>query len=508
MAVAVRTPPEQAQQAPRRSDRPLIAAIAVLAFAVRLTPVLLGGGLGSFGRYDDGVYYAAADALTFGRVPYRDFVLLHPPGIALVLAPFAFFGRLTSDPAGMAFARLAFMAVGALNAALVTVLARRWSRSAAIAAGLLYACWMPAVYSEQSTMLEPLGSTALLVALVLLLKTPRPPAARAQLAAGAALGLACVLKAWYVAPFATIAAWQLATAPPRAALRVAAAGCAAAGALLLPFAILARGPMFQMIIEDQLRRTPMLEPWNERMVSILGVKIFFTGHPALVTAATMAALVLLAAAVLICLRDRGARILVAVLAVNLLVLLASPSYFHHYAALTAAPLALVFGVAVCRIGARLQPRPAVGQVALLLVAAVILTGGVRTAISKDGRHFPGVQLARAAPAGCVAADDPQALIQINRLSSDLRAGCPLQPDVRGTSYASLFRTGPAGHGLPRADNRAFQRYLASYLLSARSFIVLNARSDGLRPRTARVLARRPVLRDARGFILRAGSASR
>lgn len=67
--------------------------------------------------YDDGGHYGAADALLSGRLPYRDFLLRHPPGIALALSPFAAIGRLTSDPTGMALARLACMAVGALNAA-------------------------------------------------------------------------------------------------------------------------------------------------------------------------------------------------------------------------------------------------------------------------------------------------------------------------------------------------------------------------------------------------------
>ena len=41
------------------------------------------------GNYDDGVYYSAATALVHGQLPYRDFLLLQPPGIAVLLAPFA-----------------------------------------------------------------------------------------------------------------------------------------------------------------------------------------------------------------------------------------------------------------------------------------------------------------------------------------------------------------------------------------------------------------------------------
>jgi hypothetical protein len=56
-------------------------ALGAIAFAVRLIPVLRGGGLFGFGNYDDGVYYAAATGLVHGRLPYQDFLLLHPPGM-------------------------------------------------------------------------------------------------------------------------------------------------------------------------------------------------------------------------------------------------------------------------------------------------------------------------------------------------------------------------------------------------------------------------------------------
>ena len=38
----------------RRAGWIFLAGVAVVAFLVRLVPVLAGGGLGFFGRYDDG----------------------------------------------------------------------------------------------------------------------------------------------------------------------------------------------------------------------------------------------------------------------------------------------------------------------------------------------------------------------------------------------------------------------------------------------------------------------
>ena len=47
-----------------------------------------------------------------GEVPYRDFVLLHAPGVVLLLTPFALIGRLTSDPTGFAPALIAMNVLG------------------------------------------------------------------------------------------------------------------------------------------------------------------------------------------------------------------------------------------------------------------------------------------------------------------------------------------------------------------------------------------------------------
>src|SRR3954469_24034539 len=101
-----------------RRSTVVVPALLFLAFAARLLPVLRGSGLRGILAYDDGVYYGAADALLSGRLPYADFTLLPPRAVLAVRAPSAALGPLTSDPAGLASARAAFMAIGALNAVL------------------------------------------------------------------------------------------------------------------------------------------------------------------------------------------------------------------------------------------------------------------------------------------------------------------------------------------------------------------------------------------------------
>jgi alpha-1,2-mannosyltransferase len=494
---------QQSRLRPSRGDWPLLLAVVVLAFVVRLTPVLIGGGLGSYGRYDDGVYYTAADALSFGRVPYRDFVLLHPPGLMLVLTPFALLGRLTTDATGMATARLVFIGIGCLNTALVALIARRWGRPAMLVAGVMYASWLPAVYAEQTTLLETLGGLGVLVALFLLLRRPGVPTVRAELIAGVALGLAETMKIWYVVPWAVIVAWQLLIRRPKAALRVAGAGLAVLMVVITPFALLARGRMYDMVVRDQLLRQSIATSRWLRVPSVVGANALFPKHhSATHLVAAIAATALVVAAVL-CWRDRSARPVVAVLVANLIVLIESPVYFQHYSSFIAAPASLVVGIGLAQAVA--MPRLRVARPSIIVAAVVVLMiSAVVISTTRQGTRFPGAQFARAAPPGCVASNDPQTLIQMDRLSSDLRSGCPVPVDVSGITFDRLDLTGPDGRSIDRLHNAAWQAFILKYLSSARSFVVITHTNDELAPSVKRSLHSFPVLARGRGLTLRAG----
>ena len=80
-------------------------AIFAVAFTARLLPVVRGGGLTGIIDYDDGVHFAAAIGLVHGQLPYRDFLLLHPPGIVLVLSPFAGLALVIGEPMAFGGAR-------------------------------------------------------------------------------------------------------------------------------------------------------------------------------------------------------------------------------------------------------------------------------------------------------------------------------------------------------------------------------------------------------------------
>ncbi|WP_375502266.1 hypothetical protein [uncultured Jatrophihabitans sp.] len=160
----------------RRRRRPNVVgiqfAVFVLALAARLAVVLRHGGLhGDYG-YDAGVYFAGGDAFAHGRLPYRDFVLLHPPGLMLVLTPFAELTRVVSDESAFTVTVLAVTVLGGVNAVLVMRVVRRLGLGprAATVAGLFYALWFGAVGSEFLIKLEPVGNLFFLLGLLAALR--------------------------------------------------------------------------------------------------------------------------------------------------------------------------------------------------------------------------------------------------------------------------------------------------------------------------------------------------
>lgn len=80
----------------------VITAATLLALALRLYQLSRPGYLLGVSEYDDGPYFGSALRLLNGAIPYRDFVIVHPPGITLLMLPAA----LLAKTAGTAWVRL------------------------------------------------------------------------------------------------------------------------------------------------------------------------------------------------------------------------------------------------------------------------------------------------------------------------------------------------------------------------------------------------------------------
>ncbi|WP_375478576.1 glycosyltransferase 87 family protein [uncultured Jatrophihabitans sp.] len=487
-------------------------AVALLGLVIRLGLVLSssGGFSGVFG-YDPGVYFDGAVSLVNGRAPYRDFVLLHPPGVLVALAPFGALARLVGDHAAFETANIGFAALGALCGAVVVGVARRagLSRPAGLAGGLFYAVWFSSASSEIAVRLEPLGNATFLIGL-LLLSGRGAERRRTLIAGGLALGYAADVKIWWIVPVAVVVAWQFRRRGRQAGAWVAAGAAAALVAVNAPFFAVAPGQMWRMVVTDQLGRNGSMSSRPTRLTSLSAVSSALRGAPGLLQSIVVALFVVLVAVVAVCAwRRRAYRIAVVIALVQLGTLAAAPSYFAFYADFAAVGLALTLAAAV---GPRIQDdspatartasvagadRPGRRRVGPLAAASTVLLVAAISASAMVVRHrgltrrfdANGVA-ADLRAARCVVSDSPAALIELNLLSRNLARGCPDWVDVTGRTYDvdAPDDNGPAR----RTKNAKWQRDALRYLTSGDAVLLIR-HATGLSGQTRREIRRRGKL---------------
>ncbi|HTX00691.1 MAG TPA: hypothetical protein VMD59_18065, partial [Acidimicrobiales bacterium] len=243
-------------QAPERSATAVrlaallatVTGLALAAYGLTLPHALLG-----VHDYDDGVYFGAALRLVDGVAPYRDFVLPHPPGIALLLAPIALLGRAIGSDDALAVARCLTVLVAGLNCGLVALALRHRGPIASLAGGLALACFPYAVTADQTVLLEPYLAFACLLGTVLAFPEGELATGRRAVLAGVVFGLAGCIKIWAAFP---VIALLLVTAPRwrQSGTRLLAGVVAGFAVPCLPFAALAPGTFFHDIVVDQVLR--------------------------------------------------------------------------------------------------------------------------------------------------------------------------------------------------------------------------------------------------------------
>jgi alpha-1,2-mannosyltransferase len=489
----------------RRAPAELLVAagILLLAFGARLTAALKGSGLDGIMYYDEGVNFAAAFGLVHGRLPYRDFLFLHPPGIVLALAPFAALANVTTDAVAFVVGRLCFMVVGGVNAVLVARFLRPCSKVAAVMGGVLYAVFWPAIYSERTLMLQVLANTCLLASLIAISPAESPPTRRRCVIAGVLLGFGAVIKIWGLLPLLVLFGWALARFDARRAGLLLVGAMASATMVCLPFFVAAPGQMWQLVVRNQLLRVPTNSSPLERLTDILGL-----GHlPLRVTPLLVIALLAAVAGVVLAWREQQARPAVLLLAAMVIMLLLTPTWFAHYAALSAPVIAITAGAAgqqLLYLAKKWQPLR-IGAAALLVTA--VLMAALPLALAEVGERFPRRPLtaALASSTGCTTSDYPAALILTDVLSRNLRRGCPLVVDLGGVSH-DMAASG--GSRLSRHRNTAFQQYVLAYLASGdRTMVMRFERRAGLSDSTADAIEAWPVVASSGRFVVRAPQSS-
>ncbi|MFT4109867.1 MAG: hypothetical protein QM633_09670, partial [Propionicimonas sp.] len=437
----------------------LAVLVGVVAFGARAY-LLRYAQLTGEGTYDDAVHFSGSLALVHGRLPYRDFLFLHPPMVLLALTPFAGLAQVTSESFGFAAARVAWMLLGAFNAIAVTRLLRPLGLLSALVGGLAYALYFPAAYAESTTMLEGLANAFLLSSLLLL--AGRRTRGRV-LGAGILLGLVPAVKIWGVVMVAVVLVWAWAIRGLRHALAVALAAAGSCALVVLPFFLAAPARMWTMVVAAQLGRPELVMATpEERIWVMLGL---FGRPPGAAVAFVLAGL----AAVVVGLALWRAREFAAAwLGVGLLVpmtwlLMVTPSFYGHYPAAIAVPFAITLGAAVTLAPAPGHRMAWLGSLALLpVVLAWATAADLHLAQSHTGAD---VRFAALAPAvahagGCVTSEDPAPLIELGLVGRNIARGCPVWIDLTGHYLIDNI-----GQGLPMPDDPAYQEQVMTYLRS-------------------------------------------
>lgn len=483
----------------------------VVVFAValvgRLSVILRDGGLhGSYG-YDGPVYFAASDALIHGRLPYRDFVFLHPPGLILALTPFASLTHLFSDETTFTIANLAFTVLGALNAVLVVRICRALGlgRLSATLGGLYYATSFDAIGAEYLTKLEPLGNALFLLALLLVLRAREHRGGWSAFAAGLCLGASVSVKIWWIVPVIAVLLWWASSAGrARLALTSACGAALAALAINLPFFAAAPHAMYSNVIVQQVGRQPSTAQRVVRIVDLTSVTRLRGHLPiAVLDVCTVLVLLIMAGAVASAWQLRRCRPVVLLLALQLAVLIAAPSFFYHYADYPSGAAAITVGAAAAQLGEQFRGRRR-ALVSLIRWAPVMAAAAVSTLIVASAAAVlhptPGAaSLARSVRGvRCVMSDTPMTLIELDALSRGLSVGCRNWIDVTGRTYGP---DKPVGKNLPRSRNKRWQRDLTAYLRSGQAVIIGRRAGTGVSPGTQRRISRDGVLARAGGQVV-------
>jgi alpha-1,2-mannosyltransferase len=479
----LRTPAARGQPPspePRAEGRPeqaargnaVIIAAAVIALGLRLYQLSRPGYLLGVTEYDDGPDFGSAIRLVHGHLPYRDFIIVQPPGITLLMSPVALLTKGLSAAWGMAAGRILTAVAGAASAALAGLLVRHRGLLATVVACGILAVYPSSIQSAHTVLLEPWLVLFCLAGAVAVFDGDRLTGSGRRLAwGGAAFGFAGAVKMWAVIPIAVI----LVLTARRARRAACYLGGVAAGFVIpvLPFFIAAPRTFYNSVILAQLIRVDKVRtPLAFRLHALTGL----TEVPGLGTVSLVIISAAIAAAVAACsvLASRITRqppppLECFALATGVLVVAAFlwPSdFYYHYASFLAPFFALAIALPVSRLmtarsSAGRRPdagraaRPAVAVAGIAIIVAAVQFGLEAASLAPLSPRTPGLSQAdvaaaqRAIPPGaCVLADQVSYTIAAGRFISRV-PGCSLMVDSVGTDY-SLSRGRNAATGAAKS----------------------------------------------------------
>ena len=447
--------------------RGIIVAMAALAVALGLYQLSRPNMLFGVSEYDDGAYFGSAIRLVHGALPYRDFVLVQPPGFMILASPLALLSHPIGTDAALATARLFMTLVAALNVVLVALLVRHRGPLATLVAAGVMAVFPAEIHATHTLLLEPLLDLFCLLGAVLIFEGDRlTTRTRSLVIGGLAFGFAGTIKGWALIPVLAIILLCL----PQVRRRLMPfLGAVALGFVVptLPFALLAPASFYREVVATQLGRIA----GSGRVGA--GTRLGdLTGSSSLTPNAASSlgvAIVLVAALVVLTIATavrRGGRLSTfewfvfgSMLGIGVL-LMAPAEFYDHYAAFFAPFIAMAVGCGVGLFATR-ATLPTVTALAAIGVIA-LAANQVRVVRSEHGTDLTATVGSIIPPQSCALSDSAAYLITTNRFVSSRPDCADNITDPYGTTISNGGRT-PAAvavwqHAIENAD------YLVLYSL--------------------------------------------
>ena len=478
---------------------PGLVALGVCVYQLSLPNVLFGYHYSTGNPYDDGVYLGAALRLVSGVLPYRDFVLLHPPGVPLLMTPIAALGRVIGTRNAMAGARLVTVLVTGLNASLAAIAVRHRGVGAMMIAGTALACFPLAVAADQSLLLEPyLVCFCLLGTIAMFSGGELAPSHRLVLA-GVAFGFAGTTKIWAIFPILVAMAVCL---PRWKDLRKLVLGTIAGFVVpCLPFFVLAPYAFIHDVFVTQLAHTGSATAGASSSVRLLTLTGFW-GISFLHSKAALALCFVTLLVVFVALvyslpvfspNTRADWFVLGCAVVTTIAMFIPSSYFDHYAYFPAAFAALLIGsctVRAIRPLGTLDGRSVghlgsiVAPVVVSLVAIAVFVPA-QVSYAKSYLSFspeePGTIVNKFThPGACVVSNIVSVTVLADRFDPDTE-GCPAVIDPFGV-WQATFPSHPPPYAGPYPET--FVAMWGQWMDQATDVVLVGAKSGDLIPWSA------------------------
>jgi hypothetical protein len=462
-ATAAGAPPRRRAGLRPSAVTTVIITATLLAVALRIYDLTRPGYLFGISEYDDGTDFGSAIRLVHGAVPYRDFIMVQPPGITLIMFPVALITKGMGTITGMAVARVVTALASAAAVPLAGLLTRHRGFMAVLVSCGVLAIYPDSILAARTVLLEPWLVLFCLLGALAVFDRDQVTTGRRLLLGGILFGFAGAVKVWAILPVAVILV--LTARRPRQAAVYAAGVTLGFCAAVLPFALTAPATFYRSVIIAQLVRADLVRiPQGYRLQHMLGaVHLSQLPTPALVIIGIVAVAAIAAVSVLGSRLARSAPPALDWFATGTCALVVAAflwpaDFYYHYAGFLAPFLALALALPLSRLLAALPAggtrrwRTALrrGATVAVGVALLALTVVQVVAESHEASGMSASEIAAAQriipPGACVSTDQASFTIAINRFVSTV-PGCSLMIDGVGTDYAlSNGRNGQTGAG--------------------------------------------------------------